>query len=84
MKKTLGLLLLLSSTVLARQLTLDQAIELSLENSKEIKVSSMAAEKARLNVGVAFKKALPSVVYNGSYTRSEYGRDIYKNKRFHS
>ena len=79
MKKTLGLLLLLSSTVLARQLTLDQAIELSLENSKEIKVSSMAAEKARLNVGVAFKKALPSVVYNGSYTRSEYDRDMYKN-----
>lgn len=78
MKKTLGLLLLLSSSVFARQLTLDQAIDLSLENSKEIKISSMATEKAKLNVRVAFKNALPSVVYSGGYDRGEHRFPVVK------
>lgn len=76
MKKTLGLLLLLSSSIFARELTLDQAIQMALDNSKEMKVSEKDVEVAKLNVGIAFKNALPSVVYNGSYTRSEYDRDI--------
>lgn len=83
MKKTLGLLMLLSTTLFARQLTLDQAIDLSLENSKEVQISSMATEKAKLNVSTAFKNALPSVVYSGGYDRGEHrffvkkdGKDI--------
>lgn len=76
MKKTISLLLLISSTIFARQLTLDQAIDLSLENSKEVKISSKNMEKAKLNVSAAFKDALPSVVYSGSYGRSEYARKI--------
>ena len=81
MKKTLGLLMLLSTTLFARQLTLDQAIDLSLENSKEVQISSMATEKAKLNVSTAFKNALPSVVYSGAYTRSEYDRSVTKDRR---
>lgn len=81
MKKTLGLLMLLSTTLFARQLTLDQAIDLSLENSKEVQISSMATEKAKLNVSTAFKNALPSVVYSGAYTRSEYDRSVTKDGR---
>ena len=76
MKKTLGLLLLLSSSVFARELTLDQAIQMALDNSKEIKISQRDVETAKLNVGIAFKNALPSVVYTGSYTRSEYEREV--------
>lgn len=76
MKKTLGLLLLLSSSVFARELTLDQAIQMALENSKEMKISQKDVETAKLNVGIAFKNALPSVVYTGSYTRSEYDREV--------
>lgn len=76
MKKTIGLLLILSSSVFARELTLDQAIQMALENSKEIKVSAKDVEVAKLNVGIAFKNALPSVVYTGGYTRSEYDRKI--------
>lgn len=76
MKKTWGLLLLLSSSVFARELTLDQAIQMALDNSKEIKISQKDVETAKLNVGIAFKNALPSVVYTGSYTRSEYERKI--------
>lgn len=76
MKKTLGLLLLLSSSIFARELTLDQAIQMALDNSKEMKVSEKDVEVAKLNVGIAFKNALPSVVYSGSYNRSEYDRDI--------
>lgn len=76
MKKIWGLLLVLSSSVFARELTLDQAIQMALDNSKEIKISQKDVETAKLNVGIAFKNALPSVVYTGSYTRSEYERDI--------
>ena len=76
MKKTLGLLLLLSSSVFARELTLDQAIQMALDNSKEMQISQRDVETAKLNVGIAFKNALPSVVYTGSYTRSEYEREV--------
>ena len=78
MKKILGLLLILSSSVFAREITLDQAIQMGLENSKEIKISEKDVEVSKLKVGMAFKDALPSVVYSGSYTRSEYERDIYR------
>lgn len=81
MKKTVGLLLLLSSSVFARELTLDQAIQMALDNSKEMKISEKGVESAKLNVGIAFKNALPSVVYAGSYTRSEYDRRITKEQR---
>lgn len=78
MKKILGLLLILSSSVFAREITLDQAIQMALENSKEIKISEKDVEVSKLKVGMAFKDALPSVVYSGSYTRSEYDRKMYK------
>lgn len=78
MKKILGLLLMLSSSVFAREITLDQAIQMALENSKEIKISEKDVEVSKLKVGMAFKDALPSVVYSGSYTRSEYDRKIYR------
>ena len=51
MKKILGLLLILSSSLFAREITLDQAIQMSLENSKEIKISEKDVEVAKLNVG---------------------------------
>lgn len=35
-------------------------------------------ETAKLNVGIAFKNALPSVTYTGVYNRSEYEREITK------
>lgn len=76
MKKILGLLLILSSSVFAREITLDQAIQMALENSKEIKISEKDVEVSKLKVGMAFKDALPSVVYSGSYTRGEYERPM--------
>lgn len=79
MKKTLGLLLLLSSSVFARELTLDQAIQMALDNSKEMQISQRDVETAKLNVGIAFKNALPSVVYTGSYTK--YDRKITAEER---
>lgn len=76
MKKTFGLLLILSSSIFARELTLDQAIQMALDNSKEMQISQKDVETAKLNVGIAFKNALPSVTYNGSYSRTEYDREI--------
>lgn len=78
MKKILGLLLILSSSVFAREITLDQAIQMALENSKEIKISEKDVEVSKLKVGIAFKDALPSVVYSGTYTRGEYERKMYR------
>lgn len=76
MKKLLGALLLLSASVFARELTLQEAIDLALINSKAIKSSELSKENSSLQIKSAFKTALPSVVYNGTYQKSEYGRKI--------
>lgn len=86
MKKVLGILFLMSATAFARDLTLDEAIELSLNNSKKIQISSKNMKIGELNLARAFKMALPSVSYEGSYSRFEhtqrnmYGRETRVNK----
>lgn len=78
MKKVLGILFLMSATAFARDLTLDEAIELSLNNSKKIQISSKNMKIGELNLARAFKMALPSVSYEGSYSRFEHTqRDMY-------
>lgn len=86
MKKVLGILFLMSAAAFARDLTLDEAIELSLNNSKKIQISSKNMKIGELNLARAFKMALPSVSYEGSYSRFEhtqrnmYGRETGVNK----
>ena len=78
MKKVLGILFLMSTAAFAKDLTLDEAIELSLNNSKKIEISSKNMKIGDLNLGRAFKAALPSVTYEGSYSRYEHTqRDMY-------
>lgn len=79
MKKTIGLLFLMSAAVFARDLTLEEAIELSLNNSKKIEISSRNLKIGNINLGRAFKAALPTVTYEGSYSRNEhsYQNNIY-------
>lgn len=72
MKKLLGLLVLLSTAAFSRELTLESAIDLALENGKTIKTSELSKENARLNVRRAFKTALPTVTYNGQYQKAEH------------
>lgn len=72
MKKVLGILFLMSATAFARDLTLDEAIELSLNNSKKIQISSKSMKIGDINLGRAFKAALPSVSYEGNYSRYEH------------
>ena len=76
MKKILTVFLLMTNIVLARDLTLDQAIDLSLNNSKEMKISEKSLEISKLNVSKAFKEALPSVTYSGAVTLGEHERNI--------
>ena len=76
MKKILTVFLLMTNIVLARDLTLDQAIDLSLNNSKEMKISEKNLDISELNVSKAFKNALPSVTYTGAYTVGEHERQI--------
>ncbi|WP_338935474.1 TolC family protein [Fusobacterium polymorphum] len=76
MKKILTVFLLMTNIVLARNLTLDQAIDLSLNNSKEMRISEKNLDISKLNVSKAFKNALPSVTYTGAYTVGEHERQI--------
>ena len=76
MKKILTVFLLMTNIVLARDLTLDQAIDLSLNNSKEMRISEKNLDISKLNVSKAFKNALPSVMYTGAYTVGEHERQI--------
>ncbi|MGL4789574.1 MAG: TolC family protein, partial [Cetobacterium sp.] len=68
----LGLLVLLSTAAFSRELTLESAIDLALENGKSIKATELSKENANLNVKRAFKAALPTVTYNGQYQRAEH------------
>lgn len=78
MKKVLGILFLMSTAAFARNLTLDEAIDLSLNNSKKIQISSKNMKIGELNLGRAFKMALPNVSYQGNYSRFEHTqRDMY-------
>ena len=74
MRKLLGLLVLLSTAAFSRELTLESAIDLALENGKSIKATELSKENANLNVKRAFKAALPIVTYNGQYQRAEHER----------
>ena len=76
MKKILTVFLLMTNIILARDLTLEQAIDLSLSNSKEMKISEKNLDISKLNVNKAIKNALPSVTYAGTYTVGEHERQI--------
>ena len=76
MKKILTMFILMTNIVLARDLTLEQAIDLSLNNSKEMKISEKNLDISKLNVSKAFKNALPAVTYTGAYTVGEHERQI--------
>lgn len=75
MKKILGLFFLISSVAFGRELTLDEAINLSLENSKRIEISSKNMKIGDLNVARAFKMALPTAMYKASYARTEHTQE---------
>ena len=76
MKKILTVFLLMTNIILAGDLTLEQAIDLSLSNSKEMKISEKNLDISKLNVNKAIKNALPSVTYTGAYTVGEHERQI--------
>ena len=81
MKKTLGIFLLLSTASFARTLDLEQAIDLSLTNSKNIQIAERNKKIGELNLSQAFKYALPTVAYQGTYSRNEHStRDVYGEK----
>lgn len=89
MKKTLGIFLLLSAASFARNLTLDEAIDLSLKNSKNIQIAERNKKIGELNLSQAFKYALPTVAYQGTYSRNEhtkksvvYDRDLVEMKNY--
>lgn len=81
MKKTIGLLLLMSTSLFAREIGLEEAIDLALGNSKEMQISEKGLKKSKLELNRALKSALPSIVYTGSYLRSQYDRDIIINQK---
>lgn len=80
MKKIWTMFFLVGSLAFAREITLEEAIQESMNHSKTLKISEKKLQISKLNRSQAIKKALPSVVYNTSYQRTEYERNISKNK----
>lgn len=76
MKKLITVFFLVTNIILAKDLTLEQAIDLSLNNSKEMKISDKSLEISKLNFNKALKNVLPSVTYSGAYTVGEHERKI--------
>ncbi len=65
----LGLILFISPSFSQnRILNLDDAINIALENNRDIKLSKMTVEKAGAAVDEAFGYALPSLDLNGTFT----------------
>jgi len=78
MKKLMGILLLFSSTIFAREIDLQEAVDLALNNSKTLEKASRNTKIGELNLGRAFKLALPTVAYQGNYTQAEHTtREMY-------
>src|SRR3712207_5597240 len=80
MKKLGILFFLLGSFAFAKEVTLEEAIQQSMANSKAVKISDKQLQISKLNMNQAIKKALPSLVYSANFQRGEYERNIYKNK----
>lgn len=69
-------LVIINSLALGRTLTLEEAIDLSIDRGREIKIAEKNLEISKKNVSSAFKLALPSVVYSGQYQKGEYNRGL--------
>src|SRR3712207_3962504 len=80
MKKLGILFFLLGSFAFAKEVTLEEAIQQSMANSKAVKISDKQLQISKLNMNQAIKKALPSLVYSANFQRGEYKKNIYKNK----
>lgn len=80
MKKIYLLFFLLGSLSFAKEVSLEEAIDSSLEHSRAIQISEKQLEISKLSMTQAIKKALPSVSYSGAYQQGEYERMVPKNK----
>ncbi len=66
------LLILPSAFVMSqrKQISLDDAVKMAIANNRELQVAKLEMEKADARVREAIGYALPSVIANGTYTRS--------------
>lgn len=80
MKKICLLFFVMASFAFAKEVTLEEAIDRSLENSRSIQVSEKNLEISKISMKQAIKKALPAVFYSGAYQRGEYDRMIATSK----
>lgn len=75
-KKMLLTLLLVNATIFARTVTLEESINLAMENEKNIKIAEKDITISGYNVSSAFKSALPAIVYEGQYQTGEHQRKM--------
>lgn len=73
---TVALFAAASTLLTARELTLEQAIDLAIQNGREVQVAEKNLEISKYNMKSAFKLALPSVFLNGQYQLGEYDRGM--------
>ncbi|MGL5054376.1 MAG: TolC family protein [Fusobacteriaceae bacterium] len=76
MKKIIMLYLIVFQISFCDILSIDEAIVLGIDNNIGIKISEKQIEYSKYKLSSAFKEALPSIIYEGTYADGEYTRDM--------
>lgn len=80
MKKIAAIFFLTGTVLFAGEITLEEAIARALKHSREVQIAEKKFLSSKIKAKQAIKKALPSLVYSGSYQQSEYERMQAKNR----
>lgn len=80
MKKIASIFFLVGSLAFAKEVSLEEAIEASLEHSRTIQIAEKKLASSKISLNQAIKKAFPSVVYSGTYQQSEFERTVARSK----
>lgn len=81
MKKIAAIFFLTGTVLFAGEITLEEAIARALKHSREVQIAEKKFLSSKIKAKQAIKKALPSLVYSGSYQQSEYERMQAKTER---
>ncbi len=71
MKLKIFMIFAISFSIFARVITIDEAIELALQNGEENNISSRELNISKKELNSAFKTALPNIFYTGGYLKTD-------------
>lgn len=71
MKLKIFMIFAISFSIFARVITIDEAIELAIQNGEENNISSRELNISKKELNSAFKTALPNIFYTGGYLKTD-------------